>query len=176
MPQQSSSLSIAHRVREALIRGAIWAFVGLLYAMLFIFFAALAAHWQLPINPVFLAGILAGTLGALIYSSMRLAVLMTVIIAPFSIFYFILASWPINLFYLLLIVSTIGAIIGALYGVFPCSPRRCQDTGWLQRRLAGFTRLPTFLQPARQHLPEHHCGFHVPNHRHPLCLDGADFH
>ncbi|MCU7851571.1 MAG: hypothetical protein KZQ80_05095 [Candidatus Thiodiazotropha sp. (ex Monitilora ramsayi)] len=136
MPQQSSSLSIAHRVREALIRGAIWAFIGLLYAMLFIFFAALAAHWQLPINPVFLAGILAGTLGALIYSSMRLAVLMTIIIAPFSIFYFILASWPINLLYLLLIVSTIGAIIGALYGVFSMGSRVHRADA---KTLAGFS-------------------------------------
>lgn len=136
MPQRPSNFSIAHRVKEALIRGAIWAFIGLLYAMIFIFFVALAEDWQLPINPVFLAGILAGTLGALIYSSMRLAVLMTIIISPFSIFYFILAEWPVNLYYLLLIVSVIGAVIGALYGTFSMGSRIHRADA---KTLAGFS-------------------------------------
>ncbi|MCU7926748.1 MAG: hypothetical protein KZQ97_09930 [Candidatus Thiodiazotropha sp. (ex Dulcina madagascariensis)] len=58
-----------HRAKEALVRGAIWGFIGLLYAILFVFFAILAEYWLLPIDPLFLAGILAGTFGALIYSS-----------------------------------------------------------------------------------------------------------
>ncbi|MCU7845439.1 MAG: hypothetical protein KZQ93_16550 [Candidatus Thiodiazotropha sp. (ex Monitilora ramsayi)] len=136
MHQPSSSLSISYRIREALIRGAIWAFIGLLYAMLFIFFVALADYWQLPANPVFLAGILAGTFGALIYSSMRLAVLMTAIISPVSIFYFILASWPINLLFLLLTVSVVGAVIGALYGVFSLGSRVHRADA---KTLAGFS-------------------------------------
>lgn len=123
MSLNSTSLNLKHRVKEALVRGAIWAFIGSLYAMLFTFFVALAAHWQLPVDPIFLAGIMAGTLGALIYSSMRLAVLMTVIISPLSIFYFIFAGRPVNLFYLLLIVSVLGAIVGALYGAFSLGSR-----------------------------------------------------
>lgn len=136
MPQQSSTAMLPHRFTEALIRGAIWAFIGLLYAMLFVFFVSLSEHWQLPINPVFLAGILAGTLGAMIYSSMRLAVLMTVIISPVSIFYFILAPWPVNLFYLLLVVTLIGAVIGAFYGIFSMGSRVHRADA---KTLAGFS-------------------------------------
>lgn len=123
MPLNSTIPNFSHRIKEAFVRGAIWAFIGLLYAMLFTFFVALAEHWQLPVDPIFLAGILAGTIGALIYSSMRLAVLMTVIISPISIFYFILAERPVNLFYLLLIASVAGAIVGALYGAFSMGSR-----------------------------------------------------
>ena len=124
------------RLKEALIRGAIWAFVGLLYAMLFIFFVALAKHWQPPVNPVFLAAILAGTLGALIYSSMRLAVLMTVVISPVSIFYFILSPRPVDLLSLLLVVTVIGAVIGGLYGVFSKGSRVYRADA---KTLAGFS-------------------------------------
>jgi hypothetical protein len=128
--------SLSHRTKEALIRGAIWAFIGLLYALLFVFFVALTEHWQLPINPVFFAGILSATLGALIYSSMRLAVLMTVIVSPLSIFYFILAPWPINLVYLLLTVTVIGGVIGGLYGIFSMGSRIYRADA---KTLAGFS-------------------------------------
>jgi hypothetical protein len=135
MPFHPSSPSHEQRLREALVRGAIWAFIGLLYAMLFVFFVALAEHWQPPINPIFLAGILAATFSSLIYSSMRLAVLMTVIISPISLFYFILAPWPVNLPYLLLIVTLIGAITGALYGIFSTGSRIYRADA---KTLAGF--------------------------------------
>ena len=135
MSLQPPPSMLPHRAKEALIRGAIWAFIGLLYAMLFILFVALAEHWRPPINPVAAAGILAGTLGALIYSSMRLAVLMTVIIAPLSIFYFVLAPWPVDLLYLLLIVSLIGAVIGGLYGLFSTGSRVNRADA---KTLAGF--------------------------------------
>jgi hypothetical protein len=136
MPQSETTTNLPHRFKEAMIRGAIWAFVGLLYAMLFVFFVALAEHWQPPADPVLIAAILAGTLGALIYSSMRLAVLMTVVICPVSIFYFILAPWPINLLYLLLVVTVIGAIVGALYGLFSLGSRVYRADA---KTLAGFS-------------------------------------
>ena len=104
--------------------------------MLFVFFAAFADYWQLPANPYLLAGVLAGTLGALIYSSMRLAVLMTIVISPVCIFYFILANHPVNLLFLLLIVTVIGAVIGALYGVFSMGSRVNRADA---KTLAGFS-------------------------------------
>ncbi len=124
------------RFNEALIRGAIWAFIGLLYAMLFVFIAAFASHWRLPIDPNLFAGVLAGTLGALIYSSMRLAVLMTTIISPFSIFYFILSEHPIDLHLLLILVSILGAVVGALYGIFSMGSRVNRADA---KTLAGFS-------------------------------------
>jgi len=136
MTPASAHHQLPHRLKEAMIRGAIWSFVGLLYALLFTFFVAVAEHWQLPVDPVFMSGILAATLGALIYSSMRLAVLMTIIVSPVSIFYFILAPWPVNLVYLLLIVSLIGALIGGLYGVFSMGSRIYRADA---KTLAGFS-------------------------------------
>jgi hypothetical protein len=124
------------RLQEALIRGAIWAFIGLLYAMLFVFLAAFADHWKLPIDPNLFAGVLAGTLGALIYSSMRLAVLMTTIISPISIFYFILSDHPVNLLHLVILVSFVGAVIGALYGIFSLGSRVNRADA---KTLAGFS-------------------------------------
>jgi hypothetical protein len=111
------------RIKEALIRGAIWAFIGLLYGMLFVFFSAFAEYWTLPINPYLFAGVLSGTLGALIYSSMRLAVLMTIITSPICIFYFIVAERPVNLLIILSMATVIGAIVGALYGSFSMGSR-----------------------------------------------------
>jgi dolichol kinase len=123
------------RLKEALIRGAIWAFIGLLYAMLFVFLAAFADHWQLPIDPNLFAGVLAGTLGALIYSSMRLSVLMTTIISPISIFYFILSDHPVDLLLLVILVSIVGAVVGALYGSFSMGSRVNRADA---KTLAGF--------------------------------------
>ncbi|MET0120197.1 MAG: hypothetical protein ABW124_04055 [Candidatus Thiodiazotropha sp. 6PLUC9] len=124
------------RINEALIRGAIWAFIGLLYGMLFVFFSAFAEYWQLPVNPYLFAGVLSGTLGALIYSSMRLAVLMTVIISPICIFYFILVEKPANLNTILLLSAFVGAIVGALYGVFSMGSRVYRADA---KTLAGFS-------------------------------------
>lgn len=124
------------RINEALIRGAIWAFIGLLYGILFVFFSAFAEHWQFPINPHLFAGVMSATVGALIYSSMRLAVLMTVIISPICIFYFILAKKPIDLPLLLLISSVVGAITGALYGLFSMGSRVNRADA---KTLAGFS-------------------------------------
>ncbi|PUB89793.1 MAG: hypothetical protein DBP01_09440 [gamma proteobacterium symbiont of Ctena orbiculata] len=136
MQNQHPSAMSQQRIKEALIRGAIWAFIGLLYAMLFVFSAAFADYWQLPIDPYLFAGVLAGTLGALIYSSMRLAVLMTTIISPISIFYFILTDHPVDLLMLVIVVSVVGAIVGALYGVFSMGSRVNRADA---KTLAGFS-------------------------------------
>jgi hypothetical protein len=136
LQDKSAKVVPLQRIKEALIRGFIWAFIGLLYAMLFVFLAAFADHWQLPIDSNLFAGVLAGTLGALIYSSMRLAVLMTTIISPFSIFYFILADRPVDLLLLVLMVCIVGAVVGALYGVFSMGSRVNRADA---KTLAGFS-------------------------------------
>jgi hypothetical protein len=136
MQNQVSPLMSQQRLKEALIRGAIWAFIGLLYAMLFVFLAAFADHWQLPIDPNLFAGVLAGTLGALIYSSMRLSVLMTTIVSPISIFYFILSDHPVDLLLLVILVSIVGAVVGALYGTFSMGSRVNRADA---KTLAGFS-------------------------------------
>lgn len=111
------------RAKEALVRGVIWAFIGILYGMLFVFFAELGKEWNLPMHPYFFSGVLAGTIGALIYSSMRLAVLLAIIISPVCLLYFIFSSGPFLPSELLKIVIPAGTLIGALYGLLSKSSR-----------------------------------------------------
>lgn len=124
------------RLKEALIRGAIWAFIGLLYAILFVVFSAFAEFWEFPINSYLFAGVLSATLGALIYSSMRLAVLMTIVISPVCIFFFILAEKPVNLMIIMILTAVLGGIIGALYGLFSMGSRVNRADA---KTLAGFS-------------------------------------
>lgn len=104
------------RLREGGIRALIWSFIGLLYAMLFVFFVVLADYWGLPMHPYFIAGVFSGTIGALIYSSMRLVVLMAVLIFPVALIYLLFQMSPIDLEKLLLVMTASGGAIGGLYG------------------------------------------------------------
>lgn len=124
------------RTKEALVRGVIWAFIGLLYGMLFTFLAEISKEWRLPIHPFFVSGVLAGTIGALIYSSMRLAVLLAIIISPVCLLFFIFASEPVSPSELMKIVIPGGAIIGGLYGLLSKSSRVYRADA---KMLTGFT-------------------------------------
>lgn len=122
-PAYPLSNSLLLRAKEAFLRAVIWAFIGTLYGMLFVFFAELAERWNLPMHPYFFSGVLAGTIGALIYSSMRLAVLLAIIISPVCLLFFIFSEGPLIPLELLKIVTPAGALIGALYGYFSKSSR-----------------------------------------------------
>jgi len=137
MPQADPYVDITLlRAREAAIRGAIWAFIGLLYAMLFVTFAVFAEHWAIPLDPYFLAGVMAGTIGAVIYSSMRLAVLMATLIYPVGMIYFAGMGDQVSLARLLTIMVPLGAVFGAAYGGLSKGSRiRRADA----KTLAGFT-------------------------------------
>lgn len=124
------------RLREALIRGAIWAFIGLLYAMLFVFFSVFAGYWKLPADPYFVALLLSGTIGAIIYSSMRLAVFMAGLLFPISILYFTLNEGNMTLGTALKILLPAGLVIGGFYGFLAKGSRiDCADA----KSLAGFS-------------------------------------
>jgi hypothetical protein len=124
------------RTREASIRALIWAFVGALYGFLFVSLSVFAESHALPINPNFFAGILAGTISALIYGSMRLTVLMATLLFPLSIVYFTQAGDEIPLDSWLTVMVPAGVVIGAIYGHFTTSSRiRRADA----KTLAGFS-------------------------------------
>ena len=138
MIQHSQSLPSALylRLREALVRGVIWGFIGSLYGMLFVIFAALSDEWEVPIHPFLFSGVLAGTIGALIYSSMRLAVLMAIIISPVCAILMVYSTTPITPLNLLFIIGTVGAVAGALYGRFTTNSRVYRADA---KTLTGFT-------------------------------------
>lgn len=125
MPQTYLSLpsALMIRTREALIQGVIWAFIGTLYGGLFVIFAALAEEWKLPVHPYLFSGVLAGTIGALIYSSMRLAVLMAIIISPVCAILMVYFSTPLSPLNLLVIIGTVGVIAGGVYGGYTTNSR-----------------------------------------------------
>ena len=144
------SSSLLTRGKEALVRSVIWAFIGLLYGMLFIFFSELCREWELPVQPYFFSTVLAGTIGALIYSSMRLAVLLAAIISPVCILIFTFADTPVMPGQLFLIVGPAGAVIGALYGMFVTSSRVYRaDAKMLTGFAAGFLAALGYLVFAR---------------------------
>lgn len=111
------------RSREAFLRSVIWAFIGVLYGTLFVFFSELAEEWNFPINPYVFSGVLAGSIGALIYSSVRLAVLLAVILSPICILVFIFSEDSVLPAELFKVVAPAGTIIGALYGLLSTTSR-----------------------------------------------------
>ncbi len=128
-----------NRSKEVLIRGLIWAFIGTLYALLFVFFLVLGNEWKQQVNPFFISGVLAGTIGALIYSSMRLAVLMAIIITPVSSLILLLSNAPLDPSTLVLIIGSVGGIIGAIYGRYATVSRvNRADAKTLTGFCAGF--------------------------------------
>jgi hypothetical protein len=105
------------RTQEALIRGTVWAFIGSLYGMIFIFFFNLSEHWLSNISPLLVAGTLAGTLAALIYSSMSLAVIIASVSSITCLIYVVSSGNHINLPYLILTTAIVGAITGSVYAL-----------------------------------------------------------
>lgn len=105
------------RGQEALIRATIWAIIGSLYGIIFLFIYELSQHLALPLSPLFVAGTLAGTIAALIYSSMSLAVIVTPITSVVCLFYVVSNGDQISLLNMTLAAAVIGSITGALYGL-----------------------------------------------------------
>ena len=103
---------------EALIHGAIWSFIGLLYAILFSSSAVFTQQWILSDYPYFFACIIAGTFGALMYSSLRLVVFISLVLLPVCIIYFINTLGNLTLGGLLMVMLPAGLLIGAAYGRF----------------------------------------------------------
>lgn len=117
MPQQyPGSPILGLRGQEALIRALIWAFIGVLYGMLFVFLAELADEWKLPVNPIFFSGVLSAAVAALIYSSMRLAVLLAILISPVCLMFYVFTAHISHPNDLLVPLLPAGAVIGGLYG------------------------------------------------------------
>ena len=145
------SSDLLGRSKEALVRGLIWAFIGTLYGLLFAFFLVLSDGWKHQINPYFFSGVLAGTIGALIYSSMRLAVLMAVIITPIASLVLLFTNVPMNPLPLILTIGLVGGVIGGLYGHYSRVSRVYRaDAKTLAGFCAGFLVSLSYLVMADQ--------------------------
>ncbi len=105
------------RFQEALIRGTIWAFIGILYGILYILFFSLSNHLSLPLSPLLVAGTLSGTIAALIYSSMSLAVIVTAVSSIVSLIFVVSNINSLSLIDMTITTALVGAMTGAVYGL-----------------------------------------------------------
>jgi hypothetical protein len=110
------SHQISLRTKEALFRAVIWSFIGVLYGMLFVLAYSLAIYFAKDYYPIFIAGTLSGCIAALIYSSMRLAAIVTPLASVTSIATIISQGQVVEITNLLIFTGIVGVITGAIYG------------------------------------------------------------
>ncbi len=113
----SSFEAVLPDLRAVLFRGVVWAFVGALYAALFLPVFVVTSHWLPDWAAVVIATVAASAVGALVYSSSRLAVLVAMA-ANFVVFP-ILVTQGISASPWLPVQGGVGAgaLVGLLYGM-----------------------------------------------------------
>jgi len=122
-PTVPSVKSSGSRLSDALLRAVVWGFIGILFGILFVVtYDALAPSVPM-VDPAVLAAAVAGTVGAVIYSSMRLSLLAAgaamLVLAVLQIPAALGATsaggvWDPRM--LALLAAVVGALAGAYYG------------------------------------------------------------
>jgi hypothetical protein len=116
MAQWPAIRRIRFQPQEALQRGIIWGFVGLIFGALFVPLWEFARQWAGPYVGLVLATTASGAVGGLFYGSMRLAFLIA-IFTNIAVFGFLVsAPWPISPWVTMALGAGIGLLIGAVYG------------------------------------------------------------
>ncbi len=118
------------------MRGIIWGFIGILFGSLFVILLNLSKSISGPIPPLIIAGTLSAGVGALIYGSMRLAVLVAAFCAPLSVMILVASHQATNPFFMVVATGSLGAVVGAFYGAFARSSRVYRADA---KALAGLT-------------------------------------
>jgi hypothetical protein len=112
-----------YRSREGLIRAVVWAFIGAFYALLFKTFYVLAWYWSLPVPQIIFGGTAATAVAALIYASMRLAVIISLFSSVFSVGYLVTHIDAFDPSRYLAYVVLLGVAVGTLYGILAKTSR-----------------------------------------------------
>jgi hypothetical protein len=115
MPLSFIRARLPERGAEALIRGSVWAFIGMLFGSLYAF-GMVFVEPASPLPAGFLSGTLAAALCALIYGSMRLAMIVASAASAMCALLFVGLQGAVPLALLGGLVLPVGALIGALYG------------------------------------------------------------
>ncbi len=109
--------SFGSRFGEALIRGFVWGIIGVVFGFLFVVLSVFF-HAADPLSPGFLfTTAAAGGLGALIYGSMRLSIIVAVTVNTVAILYLLLGGDAIDLKWIALSGCLSGSLIGGIYGL-----------------------------------------------------------
>ncbi len=106
----------AGRLKEALVRAVIWGFVGVLFGSLFLIAMEILRFRGLETGVAVAAGMIAGAISALIYGSMRLAVIVAAVCSVVSVVLLMRSAAGLTPSFVLLVAAGFGAVIGALYG------------------------------------------------------------
>ncbi len=137
-------------VRHPLARAFIWAFVGAIFALLYVpIFELLHGHLPHLITYLF-AAVGAGSCAALVYSSMRLAVIVAGTANVAVLIYLVMVGAEATPHMTMLVGGVLGLLIGALFGAQVCDSRVCQGdakiiAGALAGLSAGVVTLPLLL-------------------------------
>jgi hypothetical protein len=129
------------RLSDAMLRAVVWGFVGGLFGVLFVVAHDAVAPWLPVLDPLLLAAALAGAVGAVVYSSMRLTLLAAgacaLMFALVELASVALRARVGELWIPELLVGgavAVGAVAGAYYG---CSYRQSRIYRALPKTLAG---------------------------------------
>ncbi len=112
-----------NRLSEGAVRAVVWAIVGAFFALLFKAFYVLAGYWQLSAPQLIVSGTMATVIAALIYGSMRLAVLIAAFASVFSVAFLITQGDNFEPAAFLGYCLLLGLVVGALYGWLATSSR-----------------------------------------------------
>lgn len=116
-------------------RSIIWAFVGLVFGGVFVPTHVLLQQWFHPLTSLIFASTLAGTLGSLVYSSLGLSVMASLVGCFGTIAYLILLADKMPLVPMLPVIAGVGGLVGMIYG-FKVEHSRVHQAA--AKGLAGF--------------------------------------
>lgn len=147
-------LATSSRPLEWLMRVVVWAGVGSVFGALFLILYHYLGSWLPPVLAAFLACIGAGGMGALIYGSMRLSVIVALYANLAAIVYFVVVPRAPGVTMMLLVSGLTGAVIGALYGARVHDSRVCRaEAKALAGMLAGAVGSTAVVVPTALGLP-----------------------
>jgi hypothetical protein len=134
---------------EALIRGAVWALIGVIYGFLLVVMLRGLPADLFPYTGYPITVVTAGALGALLYGSMRLTVMVSIYAAiAVSIEFVVYPDTP-TLMMLVLTGAAIGFVVGLIYGRYVLSSRVYRaDAKILAGSFAGAVASLSALIPA----------------------------
>lgn len=120
---------------DIISRSIIWAVVGLVFGGAFIPSHVLLQQWVHPFTSLIFASTLAGTLGALVYSSLGLSVMASLVGCFSTVAYLIILADQMPLLPVLPVIAGLGGLVGLVYGLKVHHSRIHQASA---KGLAGF--------------------------------------
>jgi len=102
--------------RLPLVRGAVWAVIGLIYGFVFVLIRAAVPAGLFPMSELVLPAVGTTAFGALLYGSMRLTVIVAIYAIVAVVVAFLFIGRPTHLPSLLVVGGVAGVVVGVWFG------------------------------------------------------------